>query len=163
MTSERSGYGHRVAAALFGLVLATPPAIGAEPAALLRDFPRGQLLLETRGPRCLLIEIYIATSREQRAQGLMFIESMAEFEGMYFGFREPAAIAMWMKNTPLSLDMLFIGADLRIASVARNTTPMSTERIESQEVVIGVLELNAGFARRWGAEAGTRVYPSLLP
>jgi len=148
-------------AALLALILAGPLAMAAEPAALLRDFPRGQIVLETRGPRCLLIDIYVASSPEQRAQGLMFIESMAEFEGMYFGYDEPVGIAMWMKNTPLSLDMLFIREDLTIASIARNTTPLSTERIESQEAVIGVLELNAGFASRWGAETGTRVYPGI--
>lgn len=146
------------AAAWLALVLAGPGAMGAEPAELLRDFPRGQLVLETRGPRCLLIGIYIAASPQQRSQGLMFIESMDEFEGMYFGFDEPAGIAMWMKNTPLALDMLFIRADRTIASIARNTVPLSTERIESQEAVTGVLELNAGFARRWRVEAGTRVY-----
>jgi uncharacterized membrane protein (UPF0127 family) len=70
---------------------------------------------------------------------------------------------MWMKNTPLALDMLFIRQNLTIASIASNTVPMSTERIESQEAVIGVLELNAGFARRWGADAGTRVHLVLSP
>jgi uncharacterized membrane protein (UPF0127 family) len=143
------------------LIAAGIPVMAAEPSALLHDFPRGQLVLETRGPRCLLIEIYIASSPQQRAQGLMYIESMAEFEGMYFGYREPVGIAMWMKNTPLSLDMVFIREDLTIASIARRTTPLSTERIESQEAVIGVLELNAGFAERWGTEAGTRVYLEL--
>jgi uncharacterized membrane protein (UPF0127 family) len=161
MTSKQHRHGR--AAALLASILGTLPAIAAEPAALLRDFPRGQLVLETRGPRCLLIETYIASSQEQRAQGLMFIESMAEFEGMYFGYGEPVGIAMWMKNTLLALDMLFIRQDLTIASIARNTTPMSTERIESQEAVIGVLELNAGFAQRWGATVGTRVYLDLEP
>ena len=163
MTSERCRRVTGGAAALLALILTISPAIGAEPAALLRDFPRGQLVLETSGPRCLLIEIYIASSQEQRAQGLMFIESMAEFEGMYFGYGEPVGIAMWMKNTPLALDMLFIRQDLRISSVASNTTPMSTERFESKEAVIGVLELNAGFARRWRAEAGTRVHLNIKP
>ena len=161
MSSERSRRRHGGAAALLALILTGHAASGAEPAALLQDFPRGQLVLETRGPRCLLIDIYIAASQEQRVQGLMFIESMAEFEGMYFGYGEPAGLVMWMKNTPLALDMLFIRQDLRISSVARDTTPMSTERIRSKEAVIGVLELNAGFAQRWGAEAGTRVYLDL--
>jgi uncharacterized membrane protein (UPF0127 family) len=161
MTSKQHRHGR--AAALLASILGTLPAIAAEPAALLRDFPRGQLVLETRGPRCLLIETYIASSQEQRAQGLMFIESMAEFEGMYFGYGEPVGIAMWMKNTLLALDMLFIRQDLTIASIARNTIPMSTERIESQEAVIGVLELNAGFAQRWGAAVGTRVHLDLEP
>ncbi|MBM4221466.1 MAG: DUF192 domain-containing protein [Gammaproteobacteria bacterium] len=159
MSTERSRHRWPAGvAALLMLVLAGPAAMAAEPAGLLRDFPRGQLVLETRGPRCLLISIYIAASPQQRSQGLMFIESMAEFEGMYFGYEEPVGIAMWMKNTPLALDMLFIRKDRRIASIARNTTPLSTERIESQEAVTGVLELNAGFARRWGVEVGTRVY-----
>ena len=149
------------AAAVLTLILANPTATAAEPAALLQDFPRGQLVLETRGPRCLLIEVYIASSAKQRAQGLMFIESMPEFEGMYFGYGEPVGIAMWMKNTLLALDMLFIGEHMAIKSVTRNATPLSTDRIESQAAVIGVLELNAGFAERWGAEAGTRVFLEL--
>lgn len=140
------------------LIVAAIPVMAAEPSALLHDFPRGQLVLETHGPRCLLIDIYIASSPQQRAQGLMYIESMAEFEGMYFGYSEPVGIVMWMKNTPLSLDMLFVREDLTIASIAQHTTPLSTERIESQEAVIGVLEMSAGFAERWGADAGTRVY-----
>lgn len=163
MATERSARWWAHAAALLTLILAGAPAIAAAPTALLHDFPRGQLVLETRGPRCLLIEIYIASSPQQRAQGLMFIESMPEFEGMYFGYGEPVGIAMWMKNTLIALDMLFIGEDLTIAGVAKNTTPLSTERIESQEAVIGVLELNAGFAQRWGAEAGTRVFIELRP
>jgi uncharacterized membrane protein (UPF0127 family) len=147
------------AAAVLVLLLAGPVAPAAEPADLLRDFPRGQLVLETRGPRCLLVRIYIAASPQQRSQGLMFIESMDEFEGMYFGYDQPVGIAMWMKNTLLALDMLFIRADWTVARIARNTVPLSTERIESQEAVTGVLELNAGFARRWGVEPGTRIYP----
>ena len=162
MATERSARWWAHAAALLTLILAGA-ATAAEPAALLHDFPRGQLVLETRGPRCLLIEIYIASSPQQRAQGLMFIESMPEFQGMYFGYSEPVGIAMWMKNTLIALDMLFIGEDLTIAGIAINTTPLSTERIESPEAVIGVLELNAGFAQRRGAEAGTRVFIELRP
>ena len=163
MATERSRHWLAHAAFSLTLILSGAPATAAEPAALLHDFPRGQLVLETRGPRCLLIDIYIASSPEQRAQGLMFIESMPEFEGMYFGYGEPVGIAMWMKNTLIALDMLFIGEDLTIASIARDATPLSTERIESQGAVIGVLELNAGFAQRWGAEAGTGVFIELYP
>lgn len=163
MATERPAHRWVRAAAVLTLMVACAPATAAEPAALLHDFPRGQLVLETRGPRCLLIEIYIAASPQQRAQGLMYIESMPEFEGMYFGYGEPVGIAMWMKNTLMALDMLFIAEDLAIASVAKNTTPLSTERIESQVAVIGVLELNAGFAERWGAETGTRVYLDSQP
>lgn len=162
MTDQTDRWRSRTGA-LVVLCLAGTAATAAEPAELVRDFPRGQLVLETRGPRCLLIEIYIASTARQRAQGLMYIESMPEFEGMYFGYTEPVGIAMWMKNTPLALDMLFIRQDRTIARIARHTTPLSTERIESQEAVIGVLELNAGFADRWGAETGTRVFLEFEP
>ena len=163
MTTDPSARWQYAVAVLLALSVIGTPLMAAEPANLLADFPRGQLVLETRGPRCLLIEIYIAATAGQRAQGLMFIESMPEVEGMYFGYTEPVGIAMWMKNTPLALDMLFIRQNLTIASIASNTVPMSTERIEAQEAVIGVLELNAGFARRWGADAGTRVHLVLSP
>ena len=123
MTTDRPARWRTGLAVLLTLAFSNAPSTAAEPSALLHDFPRGQLILETSGPRCLLIEIYIAASPQQRAQGLMYIESMREFEGMYFGYREAVGIAMWMKNTPLSLDMLFIRADLTIASIARNTTP----------------------------------------
>jgi uncharacterized membrane protein (UPF0127 family) len=120
-------------------------------------FPRSKSVLETAGPRCLLIDVYIASNAEQRAQGLMFVESLPEFEGMYFGYNEPVEIAMWMKNTALPLDILFIREDGTVGRVAQNTKPYSTERITSSGPVVGVLELNAGFARRWRVEPGTRL------
>lgn len=128
-----------------------------EPARLAADFPRGQMVLETSGPRCLLLDVYLATTPEQRSQGLMFVESMDEFEGMYFGYREPVGIAMWMKNTPLPLDMIFIGEDSRVTRVEAQTTPYSTARIESGGPVIGVLEVRGGSAARWGVKPGTRI------
>jgi uncharacterized membrane protein (UPF0127 family) len=66
-----------------------------------------------------------------------------------FLYRQPADIAMWMKNTLISLDMLFIRGNQRIASIAENTTPLSTETIYSGEPVQIVLELNAGSVKRW--------------
>ena len=61
---------------------------------------------------------------------------------------------MWMKNTIMSLDMLFIRADGTVGHIARETRPFSTDRITSRGEVVGVLELNAGFARRWRVTAG---------
>ena len=79
----------------------------------------------------------------------MFIEELGTYEGMVFLYRQPADIAMWMKNTLISLDMLFIRGNQRIASIAENTTPLSTDTIYSGEPVQIVLELNAGSAQRW--------------
>lgn len=138
------------------LWLVSWPAAGLEPAHLAAGFPRGQAVLETAGPRCLLIDVFIASTPAQRTQGLMYVESLGEFEGMYFGYNTPLELIMWMKNTVLPLDMLFVRPDGAVASIARDTEPFSTKRISSGEPVAGVLELNAGFARRWRVEPGTR-------
>ncbi len=145
---------------LTGLVLfwlATGLKAGVEPAHLVTGFPRSQAVLVTTGPRCLRIDLYVASTEEQRAQGLMYVEVLPEFEGMYFGYGAPVEIAMWMKNTVLSLDMLFIREDGAVGQIARNTRPQSTDRITSNGPVVGVLELSAGFARRWRVEPGSRL------
>ena len=145
---------------LTGLILlwlATGVQAGVEPAHLVTGFPRGQAVLVTNGPRCLRIELYVASTAEQRAQGLMYVEVLPEFEGIYFGYGAPVEIAMWMKNTVLSLDMLFIRADGAVGHIAQNTRPQSTDRITSNGPVVGVLELGAGFARRWHVEPGSRL------
>jgi hypothetical protein len=149
----------RLGLALLCLVASVLPggARALEPARLVADFPRGQMVLETGGPRCLLVDVYLATTPEQRSQGLMFVESMDEFEGMYFGYRDPSGIVMWMKNTPLPLDMIFIGEDFRVTRVEAQTTPYSLTRIESGAPVVGVLEVGGGLAARWGVKPGTRI------
>lgn len=140
------------------LSLLSGPAAGLEPAHLVAGFPRSQIILETSGPRCLLIDAYIAGTADQRAQGLMFVESLGEFEGMYFGYSSPVELVMWMKNTVLPLDMLFIRPDGAVGNIARDAKPYSTDRIGSGGPAIGVLELNAGFARRWRVTPETRLY-----
>jgi uncharacterized membrane protein (UPF0127 family) len=145
-------------AATVALWLPCGPAVGLEPAHLVAGFTRGLALLETTGPRCLLIETYFAHTAEQRSQGLMFVESLGEFEGMYFAAAFPVELSMWMKNTLVSLDMLFIREDGTVGHIARDTPPLSTDRIRSQGEVVGVLELNAGFAQRWRVAPGTRLW-----
>lgn len=152
MTSERA------LGALLWLVASLPTAVPAlEPARLVAGFPRGHMVLETGGPRCLLLDVYLAITPDQRSQGLMYVESLDEFEGMYFGHREPVGLAMWMKNTPLPLDMIFIGEGLLVTRVEARTTPFSTTRIESGSPVVGVLEVGGGLAARWGVTPGTRI------
>lgn len=128
-----------------------------EPGHLVAGFPRGALLIETSGFRCLLIDAWLAVDNEQRAQGLMYVTDLGEFEGMYFAYPQPVEIAMWMKNTYISLDMLFIREDGIVGSIAARTTPHSTDRISAGLPAIGVLELKAGFAERWGVVPGNRV------
>jgi uncharacterized membrane protein (UPF0127 family) len=128
-------------------------ATSAEPAHLLQDFDQGQLLVVT-DQRCILISTYVANSGQQRAQGLMHIRSMANTEGMIFLYPEPARISMWMKNTLIPLDMLFLKSDGRVAKIAANTKPMSETIINSDTDVTAVLELNAGAAQQLGIKSG---------
>ncbi len=76
---------------------------------------------------------------------------------MLFDFQRAVPVAMWMKNTFIPLDMLFIAADGRIVNIARRTVPQSLETIPSAAPVRWVLELNAGAAARLGIRAGDRV------
>ena len=92
-----------------------------------------------------------------RSRGLMFRRTMAPDRGMLFDFGEVAPVTMWMKNTYLPLDMLFIRADGTVARVAPDTEPLSTKVVPSGEPVLAVLELNAGTSARLGIRAGDRV------
>jgi len=134
-----------------------PAAHGAGPAALLSDFHRARAVIETSRSICLLLDIYLAESAEQYARGLMFVEHMDEFEGMLFRYPRPARMTMWMKNTYLPLDMLFIRTDGSIAGIVKATTPLSTKRITSPEAVPTVLEMNAEFTSRWMIKPGNRL------
>lgn len=99
----------------------------------------------------------IADEAGEQAKGLMFREDLAADEGMLFDFGETRIVTMWMKNTPLSLDMLFIRADGTIARIAERTTPYSLDVIASGEPVPFVLELRGGVANLIGAKAGDRI------
>jgi uncharacterized membrane protein (UPF0127 family) len=87
----------------------------------------------------------------------MFRRSMPADRGMLFDFGKVQPISMWMQNTYIPLDMLFIRSDGTIARVAENAEPLSTRSIPSGEPVLAVLELNGGTARRLGIKAGDRV------
>jgi uncharacterized membrane protein (UPF0127 family) len=101
--------------------------------------------------------VEVARNDADRAQGLMFRRSMPAERGMLFDFGKVQPISMWMQNTYIPLDMLFIRSDGTIARVAENAEPLSTRSIPSGEPVLAVLELNGGTARRLGIKAGDRV------
>lgn len=140
-------------AGLLCCLLACTENRAAEPRHLLQQFPRTQIIIVTTR-NCLHFEIYVANTREQRAQGLMHIRSMRLHEGMLFAYKEPLRISMWMKNTLIPLDMLFFDTTLQIKSIHANAVPLSTEVIDSGDVVAGVIELNGGAAKKLGIEAG---------
>jgi uncharacterized protein len=101
--------------------------------------------------------VEVARNDADRAQGLMYRRSMAADHGMLFDFGKEAPVAMWMQNTYIPLDMLFIRKNGVVARIAANTEPLSTRTIPSGEAVLSVLELNAGTAAKLGLKAGDQV------
>jgi len=104
-----------------------------------------------------VFQVEIATTEQERQKGLMYRKSVPEGTGMLFDFDREQEVVMWMKNTPVSLDMIFIRGDGTIARIAENTTPLSEARIYSGSPVKGVLEVVAGTARKYGIAPGDKV------
>jgi uncharacterized membrane protein (UPF0127 family) len=102
-------------------------------------------------------DVEVMRSQAELERGLMFRRQMAPDRGMLFDFGEAQSVSMWMKNTYLPLDMVFIAADGKVVNVKENATPMSEAIIASKGPVLGVLELNAGTAKRIGLKAGDLV------
>ncbi len=101
--------------------------------------------------------VEIADSDAKREEGLMFRTQMAPEHGMLFDFKREQPVYFWMKNTYLSLDMIFVRADGTILSIAENTTPLSEALVPSGGPVRFVFEVVAGTTRRLGITAGDRV------
>lgn len=101
--------------------------------------------------------VEMALDAAQRAQGLQFRETLAAHAGMLFDYERSQPVTMWMKNTLVPLDMLFISADGRVVNIAADTVPKSLAPISSAGPVRAVLEVNAGTAARLGIEPGDRV------
>ena len=120
-------------------------------------FERSTLSIQTAVGTTLEFDVEIAGTAAQKSRGLMFRREMADDAGMLFPYRRNQVVTMWMANTYLSLDMLFIEADGRIARIEENTIPVSREVISSRTRVRGVLELKAGTARKLGIAVGDRV------
>jgi len=106
--------------------------------------------------------VEVMRTDEQRARGLMNRRFMAQDRGMLFDFKREEPVAMWMKNTYLSLDMVFIDKSGKVVNIAENTEPLSERIIPSAGPVLAVLELNAGTARRIGLKPGDRLRHSLF-
>ena len=108
-----------------------------------------------RGVHVFTVEL--AATDAERSRGLMFRKSLPAGHGMLFDFKQDQVVAMWMRNTYVSLDMIFIRADGTIARIAENTEPLSERVVSSGVPVRAVLEVVAGTARRLGLAPGDRV------
>jgi uncharacterized membrane protein (UPF0127 family) len=101
--------------------------------------------------------VEVARNDADRARGLMHRRTLPADRGMLFDFERVAPVTMWMENTFISLDMIFIRADGTIARIAENTEPLSQRIIPSGEPVLAVLEVIAGTSKRIGLKAGDKV------
>ncbi len=106
--------------------------------------------------------IEVAITGEEKARGLMFRRSLADDAGMLFPYEPPQEATMWMRNTYISLDMVFIRADGVVHRIELGTEPFAEAVIGSNGDVLAVLELKAGIADRIGLKAGDRAIHSLF-
>jgi uncharacterized membrane protein (UPF0127 family) len=104
-----------------------------------------------------VFSVELAVTDEERQKGLMFRKSLPESTGMLFDFKRDQDVSMWMHNTYVSLDMIFIRGDGRILRIAENTETESDKIISSGGPVRAVLEVVAGTAKKFGIAPGDRV------
>ncbi|MDY7097249.1 MAG: DUF192 domain-containing protein [Pseudomonadota bacterium] len=109
-----------------------------------------------RGDRDIVFKTELAASREEQARGLMFRTELGDFEGMIFPSEAPALRSFWMKNTPLRLDIIFIGVDGRISNI-ETAKPYSLESVPSVGEAIAVFEIRGGRAKALGIVPGDKV------
>jgi uncharacterized membrane protein (UPF0127 family) len=124
--------------------------------ALSQSLETGNLTIDT-GEQTHAFSIEIADEPEEISFGLMERESLDPDAGMLFDFGNPREPSMWMKNTLIPLDMLFVSSDGTIQMIARNTVPGSLRTISPGMPVKGVLEINGGRAAELGIEPGDTV------
>ncbi len=142
-------------------VFAALPAMGqdiTDAGDLSSAFDSSTIIIEAKKDACYRFDVYLATSREQQIRGLMHVRHMPEFTGMLFGYTEPNVHSMWMKNTYISLDILFIREDGTISNIAANAEPLSLKSISSTEPVSYVLELNAGVTSKLHIDTDSPVH-----
>lgn len=146
-------------AAFFGFSACSAPAETNTTAIAGLDgkFERDTLIIETDDGTRHKLDIYLAVDFEQQRRGLMFVRSMPASMGMLFVYAEPDLRSMWMKNTYMSLDLVFARSDGTISSVIHDTQPLSLTPRGSEEPVSFVLELNAGTARRLNIGRHSRI------
>ena len=123
----------------------------------LSSFPRERIAIETRSARRHLFEAWRADTLATRAQGLMFVRDMRADQAMIFVYPSPQFVAMWMKNTLIALDMLFVDERGCVVTVHERAEPGSLDSIAADAPVVLVVELAGGTVKTLGIVTGDRV------
>jgi uncharacterized membrane protein (UPF0127 family) len=150
-----------VSAGAAALATAAAPAQEPRRPLELSTFPRTSLEIAHRDPRHgsqkFSFEVWVADTPERAEQGLMFVSDLPPTMGMVFPLESPRVETMWMKNTYIELDMLFIASDGRVSKIIERAVPMSEALLGSGTPVSAVLELKGGEAAKLGLRAGDTV------
>ncbi len=125
--------------------------------AVAADFRKEGLEIHRQDGKVFSFVVELATDNAEREQGLMNRDQMKSDRGMLFDFGKSRQVYMWMKNTYLPLDMLFISDKGAITHIRANTLPLSEDIIDSHGAVRFVLEINSGIAQTLGIKVGDRV------
>jgi uncharacterized protein len=131
-----------------GTATGAPSQSNGDIAQLNQLFPQSKLQIATPDARIHSFNIWLALDDPHRERGLMYVQNLPDDRGMLFVYPAPRVINMWMKNTFVPLDMIFIDQRGKVRQVAENTTPQSLSIISSREAVYAVLEVKAGTAKR---------------
>ena len=127
-----------------------------------KSAPISPLFITLSDGQNIRFEVEVASSSDDLAKGLMFRKKMPTNNGMLFDFGENRQVTMWMKNTLIPLDILFITMDGTIVSMAERTVPLSLESIHSRHSVRYVLEINAGATSKFGIKVGDKISHSRI-
>jgi uncharacterized membrane protein (UPF0127 family) len=115
------------------------------------------LIMLTENPGPILLDIEIADNDEERMRGLMDRQTLPDNTGMLFIFPNDEPRSFWMKNTYISLDIIYINSSKEIVSIQKYTQPKSTYSIPSEKPAMYVLEVNAGFTDKYGINPGDKI------
>ena len=144
----------------FLLALTALPAAASartEPKGPQPELHKQQITIVTKGGQKHVFDVEMATTPQEQETGLMFRKSVLPNGGMLFMWDVPQISHMWMKNTLVPLDMVFISPNGVIDSIAENTVPHSLRDISSHGDVVATLELAGGTTARLGITVGDRV------
>jgi uncharacterized protein len=145
-----------LAAALLTAAVNVALPLGAAPEPL-SAFPQSMLAIRTSSGNVVNFKIWEADTQKREEQGLMFIREMDEHTGMLFMFPENRPVTMWMKNTYVSLDLLFLNAQGKIDYIAERAKPESEAIIGPPTPEFAVLELKGGACEQFGIKVGDKV------
>jgi uncharacterized membrane protein (UPF0127 family) len=157
----------RMRAGLLGCVIAAPALVAQLPAQEaqrpldLASFPRTALEITHHGSdrnvHRYAFQVWVADTPERAEQGLMFVSDLPETMGMVFPVEPPRIENMWMKNTYIELDMLFVDEHGRVTKIIQRAAPLSLQTLSSDSKVAAVLELKGGQAAKLGLQTGDTV------